>query len=502
MSEGVKVLDMTHADEVIREVEGGAAPTMQSRMGTGGNQVPLVMEPHAVAIDQQGGKGAASFAEGVAPTMAGDSHGTPHAVAVRTANTHANGHGVADEATHTLDRASGQAVCVGFSHVASGMMLDSQPSPTSVPLKRSPGGEGAVCVSLDRYNQTSADEVMHTIKTNAQTGDGGPCIALGFKAGQSANGGLGEEAEVSPTMSHQPSALEPTVATMLKVRCGADTYIKPDGKIGTAGKGALASEESAFTLAATQDQTLIQQVNTILEDNNANATETDPGEVLRLLRKALGEKAFEEWRARIAAPLWTKEVLRHEVHGEGVRREACEAELGQVNGALALSEDGSAGTLRDVRQAECDGCSPQGRGLPQQCAGESDSSLSQLSQQGAPKAEVLQDLWRTNEGARVLREALSALQEIRRSASVETQPAHAFNLTHIVRRLTCIECERLMAFPDNYTRIPYRNKPADQCPDSPRYRALGNSWATNCAEWILRRIVAAVRLGMIPMEEP
>lgn len=47
-------------------------------------------------------------------------------------------------------------------------------------------------------------------------------------------------------------------AVMLKVRGGADTYMKHDGSIGTAGKGALASEEATFTLAATQDQTLFQ----------------------------------------------------------------------------------------------------------------------------------------------------------------------------------------------------------------------------------------------------
>lgn len=57
-----------------------------------------------------------------------------------------------------------------------------------------------------------------------------------------------------------------------------------------------------------------------------------------------------------------------------------------------------------------------------------------------------------------------------------------------VRRLTPTECERLMGIPDGYTRIPYRNKPADQCPDGPRYKALGNGWATNCAEWIGERI--------------
>ena len=57
-----------------------------------------------------------------------------------------------------------------------------------------------------------------------------------------------------------------------------------------------------------------------------------------------------------------------------------------------------------------------------------------------------------------------------------------------VRRLTPTECERLQGFPDDFTRIPYRGKPADQCPDGPRYKALGNSMAVNCMEWIGQRI--------------
>ena len=60
--------------------------------------------------------------------------------------------------------------------------------------------------------------------------------------------------------------------------------------------------------------------------------------------------------------------------------------------------------------------------------------------------------------------------------------------TMAVRRLTPVECERLQAFPDNFTRIPWRGKPADQCPDGPRYKALGNSMATNVMEWIGERI--------------
>jgi hypothetical protein len=66
----------------------------------------------------------------------------------------------------------------------------------------------------------------------------------------------------------------------------------------------------------------------------------------------------------------------------------------------------------------------------------------------------------------------------------------SLSLPMTVRRLTPRECERLQAFPDDYTLIPWRKKPADQCPDGPRYKALGNSMAVNCMEWIGERIAA------------
>ena len=54
-----------------------------------------------------------------------------------------------------------------------------------------------------------------------------------------------------------------------------------------------------------------------------------------------------------------------------------------------------------------------------------------------------------------------------------------------VRRLTPRECERLQGFPDDYTLIPVRGKPAA---DGPRYKALGNSMAVPVMAWIGRRI--------------
>jgi DNA (cytosine-5)-methyltransferase 1 len=57
-----------------------------------------------------------------------------------------------------------------------------------------------------------------------------------------------------------------------------------------------------------------------------------------------------------------------------------------------------------------------------------------------------------------------------------------------IRRLTPKECERLQGFPDDWTKIPYRNKEADQCPDGPRYKACGNSMAVPVMRWIGERI--------------
>jgi DNA (cytosine-5)-methyltransferase 1 len=59
---------------------------------------------------------------------------------------------------------------------------------------------------------------------------------------------------------------------------------------------------------------------------------------------------------------------------------------------------------------------------------------------------------------------------------------------YVVRRLTPKECERLQGFPDDWTKIPYKNKPMDNCPDGPRYKAIGNSMAVPVVRWIGQRI--------------
>ena len=64
------------------------------------------------------------------------------------------------------------------------------------------------------------------------------------------------------------------------------------------------------------------------------------------------------------------------------------------------------------------------------------------------------------------------------------QKAEAY--AYLIRRLTPLECERLQGFPDGWTDIPGAS-------DSARYKALGNSVAIPCVEFIMVRIAAALR---------
>ncbi|EEL9689744.1 Dam family site-specific DNA-(adenine-N6)-methyltransferase [Salmonella enterica] len=83
------------------------------------------------------------------------------------------------------------------------------------------------------------------------------------------------------------------------------------------------------------------------------------------------------------------------------------------------------------------------------------------------------------------------------SASSGTNLAPAVIQSLAVRRLTPRECERLQGFPDNHTLISWRGKDAADCPDGPRYKAIGNSMAVSVMRWIGERIAAA-----LPVEEP
>jgi DNA (cytosine-5)-methyltransferase 1 len=105
--------------------------------------------------------------------------------------------------------------------------------------------------------------------------------------------------------------------------------------------------------------------------------------------------------------------------------------------------------------------------------------------QGCATAAVAFD-WKMGEKARSI-----AINEEQAPTLGAQADRYAVQAAMQVRRLTPVECERLQGFPDNYTAIPWRKKPASECSDGPRYKALGNSWAVPVVRWIGRRIAAA-----------
>lgn len=278
----------------------------------------------------------------------------------------------------------------------------------------------------------------------------------------------------------------------------------------------------------------------------ASAQETYPGTLLRTLRQEAGEEAFAQWGLGILDSLQQAEVLRQALHGIGIRP-ATFSRSWVVCCALGFPVHGSGWLLQSLREAGCERCSSQGWEPSEQLAGELGAYLSELSRPGAQAARFVRDLWFAAEGFGLLQQALLAVQEVGRPAGRKGQSvlrgsagrgieipedvpgarmqceaprelvlheARAAGEARdywngateqersgkgwvgeaplAVRRLIVEECEFLQGFPRGYSKIPWRNKPASECPDGPRYRALGNSWAVPCVTWIGQRIAASL----------
>ena len=84
--------------------------------------------------------------------------------------------------------------------------------------------------------------------------------------------------------------------------------------------------------------------------------------------------------------------------------------------------------------------------------------------------------------------------------TITTTDRHAVSDGLQVRRLMPVECERLQGFPDNHTQIPWRGKPAADCPDSLRYKAIGNSMAVPVMRWIGERIEQVNQIHTMELE--
>lgn len=268
---------------------------------------------------------------------------------------------------------------------------------------------------------------------------------------------------------------------MLQIRGG----VERDSKGRKAGKGALIKEDHSPCLGTSLDSVLITKEMEMKNETNENSSKV----LLRVWAK-VGAEAFRKWTLGRFQRFLEEEVLRHEMHGEGVLNEASQGKPRVDDRSLPCEEIEAENVLRDMWLNAKFGHPSCGHELAEQLAEQLAMLMQKLSSKSSQK----------DEGA----------------------------MSYIVRRLTPTETERLMGYPDGYTvpqfkeitdelveefvKIhndfnalmsdkPVKPKTAKQvrkwletisnpetCSDAPRYKVCGNGWAINCARWVLQGV--------------
>ena len=361
-------------------------------------------------------------------------------------------------------------------------------------LGRNNGGENVL--AFDTTQITSAEN-----RSNPQPG--GPCHPLSAGAHPPAIAIQAGALRTNPASGPDGIGVQADLAYTLEARSEVQAVAFAQNQLGEVRSGEVFNTLNTNSNASGRNTPMVATVAAPVEHealynkgfnhggNYASTQETHAGKILRALREAVGEEAFAKWGLGILDSLQSPEILRQALHGVSIRP-APFSRSWVVHGALSRQEDGPGWLLQSLRETGCEGCPPQGWEPPEQLNGELRAYLQELSQPGAQASRFMRDLWWAAQGAGLLRQALSAVQEMGRPTHGQSQPAHG---DMQVRRLTVEECEFLQGFPRGYTLIPWRKKPSSECPDGPRYRALGNSWAIPVVRWIGQRIDSVLSRG-------
>lgn len=174
--------------------------------------------------------------------------------------------------------------------------------------------------------------------------------------------------------------------------------------------------------------------------------------------------------------------------GDGETCTAGLSETGQANqgGKGPLIQDEISGTLSTVNNQSlvCMTDTQKNTSVDDEIAG----TISAHTRKDPPVVAFKNHQGAANGGGTDESEPIAGYHNLNDNTTTES------GINSVVRRLTPLECERLQGFPDNHTRIPWKGKPAEECPDSLRYKACGNSMAVPVMRWLGERIEAVDRL--------
>lgn len=291
------------------------------------------------------------------------------------------------------------------------------------------------------------------------------------------NGGLyiTENPTTSPTITQGQSDLKviQPVTHAFKVRGGSEVETGEQG--GTpgkkAGKGYLGSDELAFTIGTTQDQQIAQPIAFQSVDYGGDAT-TNLSPTLR-----------RHDPMAVAQPVPFRKAKRaqskddHETWEQDEKTNTLNAfDTGDIRTTQAVVQPIAVDTYNQT--------------INEHTTQTIGSSASDVNHYGAVLTPQAVDFRNQN-----LSEDVTGTLQSKSNVgySLNYQPG-VLQPTMAIRRLTPTETERLQGFPDGWTKIPYRNKPAEDCPDGPRYKACGNSMAVPVMHWIGKRIQMVIDL--------
>jgi len=241
------------------------------------------------------------------------------------------------------------------------------------------------------------------------------------------------------------------------------------------GKGYLGQEEQAFTISAAQDQQIAQPIAysfDALSSNSMKSSNPHSGcrevDVAKTLDTTTPEPSKNQGGIAIAQPIAvdTYNQTINEHTSQTIRSDSKADQIGAVLQPIAVDTYNQ--TVNE-RTSQTIG-----------------SSASDVNHYGAVLQPTIIDRAAFNQGQNAQYEP--RIEEGQTMSSLVAKGPHAVQHTMAIRRLTPFETEILQGFPRGWTKIPYRNKPADQCPDGPRYKACGNSMAVPVMRWIGQRI--------------
>jgi DNA (cytosine-5)-methyltransferase 1 len=216
------------------------------------------------------------------------------------------------------------------------------------------------------------------------------------------------------------------------------------------GKGPLLSEEKSLTLAANANDQVLFQPQSLIKDGLPAQRIARPTDCPKSAAHCLTARTMAaDSTAKMPTPDESSHVFRMVAFGEYVGDGTASAmKMRDYKDATDLAVTGQGGFFNESKTDT--------HGIPGNWIG-------RAPENGGNAVEPMNNL----------------------SPNLTRSDRHGGQTGMAVRRLTPRECERLQGFPDDYTLVAHRNKPAA---DGPRYKALGNSMAVPVMRWIGERI--------------